>query len=228
MYVARNHIEVRFTYYNTFFAAMDISGAAINKDLAISLNGEMVLELADGHAKVMTYPEVYKYNSIDSLLGPDKAVIMLYLTRENYGHWIGIFKHPNGTVEFFDPYGIFPDDELRFADKQFKMKNDMDYPYLLKLLSEYNGPVEYNEKKYQRKARGVATCGRHVGLRLRMRHISLDQYNILLKKLSKELNIPDKDELITVLTNLIFQQGKNVEKRSKGLRGSRVLQHDSL
>jgi len=171
-----------------------------------SLTGDQVQKVAGESIRTMTYPDVHKYATIQDLLGPDEAVIMLYLTHERYGHWIAIFKRRDkrdgkAVIEFFDPYGIFPDRELAFTDKTFKKNHNMDHPYILKLLHDYEGPVEYNHYKFQKRQPGVSTCGRHVGMRLLLRDMSLDQYWNFLNRVSKSSKVKDLDTLITKLSD---------------------------
>src|SRR6188768_1962094 len=101
----------------------------------ISLSNQELMKLIDHKAKLITYTDLAKCNSIDQVLEPYGACIILFLTREHYGHWCCLFKVKPDTLEFFDPYGLKPDDELDFEiDPYFRKYAKEDYPHLTYLL----------------------------------------------------------------------------------------------
>ena len=53
-----------------------------------------------------------EYNDLDDLLPKLKDyAIILCEEDENSGHWVGLLKYDN-LYEFFDPYGLMPNEEL--------------------------------------------------------------------------------------------------------------------
>ena len=82
----------------------------------ISLSSDDILKALDSKVKIIQYPDISKYKTIDNLLAPYNRVVILYLTTKNYGHWVCIFKNKNNQIEFFDSYGIKPDNELKFIN----------------------------------------------------------------------------------------------------------------
>lgn len=166
-----------------------------------ALTGQEVQNLSGFNPRVLTYPELLNYDSVEQLLGENEAVIILYLTSKNYGHWCTLFKYPKSKrIEFFDSYGLVIDDELAFVDNNFREENNMLYPHLTYLLTNYNGPIEYNEYQLQDPDDEKAqTCGRHVGLRLRLRSYPLEKYISIFRR--KKYS---PDDLITYLTNDLF------------------------
>lgn len=44
---------------------------------------------------------------------PRLPIIVLYSIKKNFGHWVLIFRTPEG-IEHFDSYGYAPDDESSF------------------------------------------------------------------------------------------------------------------
>lgn len=173
----------------------------MKKDKSLALTGKQVQKISGFKPKVLTYPELIKYNSIEELLGNVEAVIILYLTSKNYGHWCCLFKYPNSNkIEFFDSYGLIIDDELAFVDDNFRVDNNMAYPHLTYLLTKYDGPIEYNEFQLQDPNDTKSqTCGRHVGFRLRLRFLPLLDYISIFNK-SKYT----PDQIITFFTNLLL------------------------
>ena len=147
-----------------------------------SLTDAEVLELVKGKAKVVTYDQLRRYDSIDQLLRPHGAVFLLYQQQKNHGHWVALFKRENNKgnveIEFFDPYGFFPDEQLFWTDKEVRQQLHHDYPHLTKLLykSPRNYDLIYNEHKFQKFGKGVNTCGRWCVHRLQNRDKSLQSY----------------------------------------------------
>lgn len=166
----------------------------IAKEKAIALSDSEVLRLVDHKAKVIIYNELKKYNTLDELLHPHGAVFLLYETRPDFGHWVAVIKRNNDTIEFFDPYGIFPDEELQWTNTHTRKMLGQDVPYLTSLL--YHSPypnLEYNEHKFQKLKDDVNTCGRWSALRIATKEMSLEQF----KKLFHGKN---SDDLVTILT----------------------------
>lgn len=161
------------------------------------LSGDDVMKIAGNKSKVLTYPQLSKYQTIDEVLGKDGTAIILYQTSNNYGHWVGLLKRGN-RIEIFDPIGVKPDDELKFINKHYRKVSNQHHPHLSYLL--YNSPyaIEYNHDKLQKDDKNVSTCGRHVGLRIRSKNIPLTKY----VKSIKESGM-DTDYLVTGITSII-------------------------
>src|SRR3989344_4530504 len=106
-----------------------------------SLNGEEVQKIAgDFHIKVLKYKELSQYRTLNELLSPSDAAIILYEYKHNMGHWCCVFKHKDKSAEFWDPLGYKPDHEFEFIPDSYTTKK-----YLSKLLYDYKYPVLYNE-----------------------------------------------------------------------------------
>lgn len=112
------------------------------------------------NSKVLTYNQLTNYKDIDALFGDKNIIYLLYESIKNYGHWCLLMKRKNGNIEFFDSYGIFPDQELKFSNKLFRIKNNMTLPHLTALLYKCPYHIEYNNYKLQSKNNNVATCGK--------------------------------------------------------------------
>lgn len=160
-----------------------------------SLSGEDVLNLCGKRANLLTYPELAKLDNIDQLLGKYRAAIILYLTSENYGHWVCLFQQDKKTLCFFDSYALMPDDELKFTQINFRLSHNQYYPHLTYLLYNSGYDVDYNSYKLQSDKKDTTTCGRWVGARLAMRRLTNDEFaKLFLNSKSKP------DELVTALT----------------------------
>ena len=71
--------------------------------MAQPLSGSQMHQI-DPSLRVIAYHELDKYKNIDQLLGPEKAVCILFEDQYNSGHYILVSKRPDNTIEYFDPY----------------------------------------------------------------------------------------------------------------------------
>ncbi len=180
------------------------------KDLEnISLSDKQLMSLIDNEANLVLYPDLHKFKNIDDLLGRHGACIILYESKPNYGHWTAIFKTNNPKeLEFFNSYGDsgrhdgYPDATLKFIPKDFRILSKQDHTYLAKLMVDSPYSLSYNQYKFQSDAEGIKTCGRHVANRLRMRHLSLDEYHNVIMKYCRELRM-NPDQIVSLLTSEI-------------------------
>jgi hypothetical protein len=156
-------------------------------------------KLLNKKCNIILYPDLYKYSSLDQILKPFDACVLLYQTTEDFGHWCCVIKINNNLVEFFDPYGTFVDDELKFIDMNFREESHQLYPHLTWLL--YNSPYQlsYNEHKFQKMSEDIQTCGRWTAFRILCKNMNLKEFFNLINKLCKNLKI-SKDELVTLIT----------------------------
>ena len=152
--------------------------------------------------KIIVYPEIINYRTLNELLYPYDACVILYEFKKNFGHWTTVFRYPNGKVEHFDSYGIEPDEELKFATIDFRTKNNEYFPYLTKLLYNSGDDIEYNNYPLQEHGKNINTCGRHVIVRLLNRHMNIDKYANHIYQLSDKYHV-NPDELVTYLTKSI-------------------------
>ena len=114
--------------------------------------------------RIITYPDLSKYNNIEELL-PNSYdfVIILLLETPASGHWTGLLRYNDG-YEFFDSYGNAPDADLtHWLTPQERLKLGESEKYLSFLLQ--GKQYIYKKIKYQVMKRGVNTCGDHVAYR---------------------------------------------------------------
>lgn len=128
-----------------------------------------------GCSNIMEYGQLAKYNSIDAVLGAQKAVIILYTTKEDYGHWVCLTL-VNRELEFFDSYAFQMDDELKYIPKYHRREMGEDTPHLTVLVrrSKYN--LTQNKTQLQTFAEHINTCGRWVSARVRLRTMTLRSF----------------------------------------------------
>lgn len=177
-----------------------------NKNYALS--NEDVQKIAGDDTKVINYPDLYQYKSIEQLFNNTQKVIILYLTdvdhqdQSYFGHWVALTIRENHIV-FFDSYGYMPDSEIKFNKSQQKREElNQTSNYLTKLLYEYclkGKIVEYNQYKFQKKGGRIATCGRWASIQTRFKNIPLDTFQKVFITLRK--NGHNLDDVVTDLTN---------------------------
>ena len=149
-------------------------------------------------SKVLTYNELTNYDTLDNLFDNKDVIYLLYESRKNFGHWCCLMKKDNGNIEFFDSYGIFPDQELKWTNKTFREKNNMILPHLTALL--YNCPyqIEYNNHKLQKQEPDVNTCGKWCLLRALSKDIcNIDKFASFFKN-NKHF---EPDELVVLIND---------------------------
>jgi len=157
---------------------------------SIDLSGEQLVKICEGKVKVIPYHELANVSSIEELLEPYGAIILLYETRYDFGHYTAIFYDKNNNLEFFDSYGFKPDAELKYATYD-------NTPYLTNLLNKYKGNIIYNITDLQKWGANVNTCGRWTATRIRMRKLTATEFSNLFK--SKYYN---PDFFVSALTYL--------------------------
>jgi hypothetical protein len=162
-------------------------------------SGKDIIEAVNGETKIITYPEIHKYETIDELCHPYNCCVILYETKPQYGHWVCVIKHDDNSIEFFDPYGKSIDEQLEFIPNGFRKQSKQDFPQLIRLFlnSPYN--IVINKMKIQKFTKDVSSCGRHCAFRLVLRHLALNKYQKLMKN-EDGLNADDK---VTYLTAFI-------------------------
>ena len=179
----------------------------------ILLSDKQVKKIIGGKSKLIAYPELAQYSSIDDLFGDCNKIILLYVNEMNdnsmVGHWCLLTRVKRGNktiVEFQDPYGYVPDKEMDFYDEHWKSQSGQDHNYLTRLLYNFsldpNHEVHYNELPMQKDDPNINTCGRHIGLRGHFYKIPLEQYQKIFKNLKNKGY--DLDDIVTKLTNQLL------------------------
>lgn len=164
-----------------------------------ALSDEDLHKICGDDVKIIKYPDIIQYNTIDELLQPYNKVIILYEFAPNYGHWVSLMKHKNNVIEHWDSYGLKVDDEMKFIKKMTTKKKYIT-PHLTKLLYESPYEILFNEFKLQSENPKIATCGRWGAFRLVMMKYSLEEFAYIF--LNNKFFKPD--EYITILTNYLY------------------------
>lgn len=132
---------------------------------------------------IMPYPDLLRAKTIDDVLDEKGRLMLLYLTEnQNTGHWVCLLKYRDQpVVEFFDPYGLAPDQQSKWLDDDQLEEFGQDTKHLSKLLRNSPYKVIWNKTKFQKDRSDINTCGRHCLTRLYMKHLTLPQYTKMVK-----------------------------------------------
>lgn len=170
----------------------------VKKQMDKSFSDKDILKLCQRKVKILTYPELHEFKTIEEALEPHGSIALLYLTKKNYGHWVCINEMVDGSIEFFDSYGFPVDKELDFIGKKFKSSNDENYPYLSALLldaQERGKDIIYNEHKLQELEEDSSTCGRWICMRIILKYLMLEDFVSIFRNTKFK-----PDFLVTALT----------------------------
>lgn len=153
------------------------------------LSNEDILHHTGYQCVVRSYEEVNDHSTMTELFSGKDALVLLYETSEDYGHWVCLIKHSK-EIEFFDSYGYKPDSELSFIPERYKKMYDQDYPYLTNLLYKSKKKIIYNEHHLQQNDTSV--CGYWCVQRILFRNVKLSKFTKPFLEL-KEMNeyLPD-------------------------------------
>ncbi len=165
----------------------------------IALSDKEVLKLVNNKANLILYPNLYKYKNIDEILNPYGACIILYESKPSYGHWCLIFKVNDYMLEFFNPYGGWPDDSLKKINLNFRMVSNQYYPLLSYLMVDSPYKLSYNEYEFQKYGPDIKTCGRWCAIRLIYRFLTLNEFHNFINYFTNLFNISG-DRFVTLLT----------------------------
>lgn len=134
---------------------------------------------------IFTYPYLENVRDIDEVFDEEGRALMLYLTEsETSGHWIALLKKGK-NIEFFDPYGIGPDEQSKWLSEDKLEKFRQDTPLLTNLLRKAKSEgytITVNRHKFQKDKDDINTCGRHALTRLIFKKLSLPQYKAMIDK----------------------------------------------
>jgi len=145
----------------------------------IDLSGQDIIDITNDETNILLYSDLDNINNIDDIFNTKNNVALLYQTEENFGHWVALIKK-NNTIEFFDPYGLSVDEELKYSEYNLRTQDGQLVPHLTHLLNNSNYHIIINKCKLQKFKQDINTCGRHISWRIRMRDVELNEYCKLL------------------------------------------------
>ena len=141
--------------------------------------------LSPNKTNIIQYPDLADIDDIDELFDNlGRCVVFIPIT-ETFGHWCALIKK-NGSIQWFDPYGVVPDGEKKWINKAVLKRLHEDKPLLKNLLQKSNlekgYKILYNKHHWESETPDISTCGRWVAVVLLMYKYSFQQIDDLIKK----------------------------------------------
>jgi len=177
---------------------------------SIPVTDSYIKKKLGGKCNIILYRNLHKYTNIDQLFGgtylggptPYRCCIILFESKEGYGHWVCLFKRDN-IISFFDSYVGYPDDSLPKIDKNFrKISNQME-PILSKLMLGSNYKLEYNSTPLQEKNKKISTCGRWCILRILYWFLDEKEFNELINSYKNNV-LKTSDDVVTYIVEFLI------------------------
>jgi hypothetical protein len=164
------------------------------------LTGEDIVELVGG-VPIHLYKDLQDVVDVSDLLDESGKCVLLYPLETNQsGHWVCLFTRGPDAYEFFDSYGTTQgggqvDSPLSWIPKTKLEEFGVHDAYLRRLLRKSGAAIIINKAALQDKNPQIATCGRHVAVRLSKRAVPLKIY---VRQLKSQNESPD--EFVTNIT----------------------------
>ncbi|MEM3062117.1 MAG: hypothetical protein QW303_01035 [Nitrososphaerota archaeon] len=164
------------------------------------LNETQVSKIAGIDLPVFSHNMLRKIKDIRALFHYP-AILLLYEVKHHKGHWTALIFHKHRKIiEFFDPYGLQPDEQKFFIPKNFWLNSFLRRLLFKFMLTHPDWKVEYNEVPLQEWDKNISTCGRWVGVRIFFRKLPLEKFQ------NYFLNIKNKDFVIYQISKNILQK----------------------
>ena len=150
-------------------------------------------------AKIIPYSTLSTVRHINQLFRNTNVIFLLFETEQNFGHWTVIKKY-GPRIFFFDPYGFAPDQQLKFTDPDFRVRNGMNHRHLTRLLEDSGYQIRYNPYAFQNiKDDNAETCGRWASLFARLwPTVSIEGFRDIFEEWPGNL-----DDAITTVTHFM-------------------------
>lgn len=169
-----------------------INQKVIDQENNQALSGTQVLKLVDYKSKVIRYPDLHRYGTLDDCLAPHGSFFLLYESSCAYGHWCSVSLH-KGVITFFDSYGKKYDSMLSEIEPVWRRQSHQDFPYLTKLFQESPYKITWNKTQFQQYQKGIRTCGKWAGIRIIFKDLSNEDFSYLFSN-------SDPDDVVSFLT----------------------------
>lgn len=158
------------------------------------LSGEDICSCV-GRVPILTYKDLGDVQDVQDLFDASGCCVILYPLQSNTsGHWTCLMQLAQpAQVEFFDSYGSSQgggtvDSPLKWL-KEAKLEGfGIQDAYLRRLLRKGGVRAIYNKAPLQSLDPEIATCGRHVCVRIAKRAVPLAEYT---KQIQSEKETPD-------------------------------------
>lgn len=173
-------------------------------DKSYMMSNDDISNVVSRHIPVVSSADLHKFRDIDDVMRGHDDILILYQDKDGVrggrpwksGHWTVLKKLDDENIVHFDPYGTFPDDQLKYIPENYKRRTYQMSRNLARLLadSDYKN-IHYNDKQFQKLQTGNNTCGRHVAFYI-MSNMDPDEYVNYMKDLCKTFNTTPDDIVV--------------------------------
>ena len=165
-----------------------------------ALSNDDINKILEPATKIFSYPKFNEFQHIDEAFDSEGRCVFLFLTEsENVGHWLCMFKRPEG-IEYFDSYGDKPDAQRSWLSEEKLAELDEATPRLTELLRSSGYRVYCSTFQYQKERSDINSCGRWCVARLLCKDMSNLQFYNFIKEGMKEMGTNDRDDFVGVFT----------------------------
>ncbi len=174
-----------------------------------------IKRICENKIKIIYYKDLANMKNINEALKPFGKCVALIETSKNIGHWIAMLKQPDPdhknkkVIEWFDSYGIEPDNELYLIPKNVRDEMGTNKPLFSLLCKKSGYDVIYNKFPLQEFKSNINTCGRFCALRCHFSKWPLKKFISAFE--SKNLS---PDEIATMMTMHADRSKKDEEIRA--------------
>jgi YesN/AraC family two-component response regulator len=173
-----------------------------------ALSGDDIKKILGRDVKIIKYPDFGSVDSIFDAFINNECVIFFETVSQMVGHWECMFYNPNiKTIQFFDSYGLPPDNAEKFLRQNTRITLKENTPYLKKLLNKaqdsgYN--CIYSNFKYQEMIGDIETCGKWSSIRLKNKNMNDDEFYNYITGIKTQNNLPTYDDTISFIVYKII------------------------
>ena len=154
---------------------------------------------------ICVYPYLNEVEHIDQIFDDKGRCMLLFNTiNDSAGHWVCMHKKKD-RIDFFDPYGLKPDEPMKWLTEQKRDDLDMETRRLTQLLKSSGYKVYYNTFEFQSDKQSN-TCGRWCATRLLKLNLNLDQFYKFINDYKNKYELGTLENAVTYLTYEIINK----------------------
>ncbi len=186
-----------------------VSGSGSSLDLEklkkYALSDGDIEELLGEDIFICVYPYLNEVEHIDEIFDDKGRCMLLFNTiNDSAGHWVCMHKKKN-RIDFFDPYGLKPDEPMKWLTEEKRDDLDMETKRLTQLLKSSGYKVYYNTFEFQ-SDKYSCTCGRWCASRLLYLNYDLDQFYQFINHYKNKYELGTLENAVTYLTYSIINK----------------------
>jgi hypothetical protein len=177
--------------------------------LSYSLSDVDIKKFFQDKVNVIRFKDL-KGKMLSTILGKYGRCIILIQQSNKNAHWVLLHiveeKNKKPFIEWFDSYGLYPENKFNYIPKSFQKLSDQERGTIVKLLLNQPMKIHYSQYRLQELKNGMNTCGKHCCLRGYYNNISEDDYAKLIKSGLK--HGISTDEMVNILYTELFNAKK--------------------